>query len=140
MKKILFITLSVYYLACAPAQHTSTYRKQMKESYIYSFKMTYFKKILLAGFNNSDAIKEVMEVDHSGYGELILSMQDLVFIDSMVHVDNIKMVSDSTASIGRVAEGAQGKRIFDYALLRYESKSLDSIAKIKSKPFMKTLE
>jgi hypothetical protein len=61
------------------------------------------------------------------------------YIDRLVEIDNQKMIQDSIARIGRGSEGAQGKRIFDYALLKYQSKWLDSIAKYRSNPFVKNL-
>lgn len=120
------------------AQTNSTYNKQMKESYIYSFKMTYFKKLLIAGFNNSGSIRNIVTSDRSGYGEIILSPADFRFIDSIVVIDNAKMVKDSSVSVGKVAEGAQGKRVFDYAISQFQSKWLESIAKERSRQYMKS--
>ncbi|MBS1755539.1 MAG: hypothetical protein JST34_15975 [Bacteroidetes bacterium] len=105
----------------------------MKESFIYTFKITYFKKLLLEGFNNSPEITKVLLKDKSGYGEFILSIEDLHFIDSIVRADNKIMVADSIIRIGKVAEGSQGKHIFDYALKKYKSKWLDQISKQRAK-------
>jgi hypothetical protein len=140
MKTATFLSIIVFFsLSCATAQNKPIYNKQLEQSYVYDFKMTYFKKLLLSAFGNSDAIKTVISSDHSGYGEAILSPDDYKYIDRLVEIDNQKMIQDSIARIGRGSEGAQGKRIFDYALLKYQSKWLDSIAKYRSNPFVKNL-
>jgi hypothetical protein len=107
----------------------------MKEVYVYSFKTTYFRKMLLAGFWNSPEIQTILNEDHSHYGEVILSMQDFQFIDSIVAVDKARLMADSAASIGRVAEGAEGKRVFDCALARYQSKWLNKVAMKRSRSY-----
>lgn len=76
-------------------------------------------------------------MDHSVYGEPILSADDYSFLDSLAIAENQKMTQDSVNRIGKVSEGAQGKRVFDYVLQRMNSKWLDSIAKERSKPFVK---
>jgi hypothetical protein len=115
--------------------HKAVVRKQMKESYIYDFKMTFYKRVLLHGFNQSQEIKTVISTDRSGYGEPILLPTDILLIDSLSIVANQKMIQDSAKSIGKMAEGAQGKRVFDYLLTAYHSKWLDSIAKSRYKYF-----
>lgn len=106
----------------------STKRRQREEVYVNSFKMTYFKKMLLSGFDNSREINTIMELDHSGYSEIVLSMEDYKFIDSIVSLDRAKLTADSLASIGRVAEGAGGKRVFDLVLNKYQSRWLNDVA------------
>lgn len=112
----------------------------MVESYIYDFKMTYLRKTLKAGFYNTDAINKVLSMDRSFFGEAILSSDDFSFLDSLAVTENQKMMQDSINRIGRVSEGAQGKRVFDHVLQRMNSKWLDSIAKVRSKPFVKSLK
>jgi hypothetical protein len=104
----------------------------MKETYVYSFKITYFKKMLLAGFDNSNEIRHILNEDHSGFAEIILSIEDFQFIDSIVGADKVKIVSDAAASIGKVAEGADGKHVFDRALERYQSRWLNDVARKRS--------
>lgn len=77
-----------------------------------------------------------MHADHSGYGETILLMQDFQFIDSIVAADKTKILADSAANIGRVAEGAGGKRVFDRAFARYQSKWLNDIAVKRSRSYI----
>ncbi|HEX2682718.1 MAG TPA: hypothetical protein VHL77_02225 [Ferruginibacter sp.] len=108
----------------------------MKESFIYDFKITYFKKLLLAGYNNSAAVNSLIKSDHSGFAEIILSPGDYHLLDSIVHRDNVLMVKDSIDGYNR-AEGAQGKRILKYALDKYQSSWLDSLAKDRAKIFMR---
>lgn len=129
MKDFIIIVVAVIFcVSCKPVQHSYSEKRQKKEAYVYSFKMTYFKKMLLAGFGNSYEIKSIVNADRSGYSEIILSLQDFQFIDSIVAIDKAKIFADSAASIGRVAEGSDGKRVFDHALARYQSKWLNDVA------------
>jgi hypothetical protein len=110
----------------------NTYRPALnrnKSVYIHEFKLTYFKKLLQAGFNNSNAVNSLIEFDKSGFTEPVLTLRDYRFIDSIVRSDNLKMSRDSLESIGRVAEGAEGKHVFEYLLERLQSNRLDSLAR-----------
>lgn len=107
----------------------------MKEIYVESFKMTYFKKMLLAGFRNSTEVKSILNEDHSNFSEIVLTMDDYLFIDSIVAIDQKKIIADSAYNIGIRAEGAVGKRVFNFALNRYESKWLNNVAKQRSKSY-----
>jgi hypothetical protein len=102
----------------------------MKDTFIYDFKITYFKKLLLSGYNNSNEIKSLMEGEQSGFGEIILSIDDYNLLDSIVNLDNAAMVKDSLNG-NRRAEGTQGKRVLGYALDRYNSKWLDNLARAR---------
>ncbi len=139
MKKYtILISLFLILLSCK-SSHVITYNKQMKESFIYDFKITYFKKLLLAGYNNSDAATSLVRGDQSGFGEIILSPDDYSLLDSIVRVDNEVMIKDSLNG-NRRAEGTRGKRVLRFALNKYESKWLDSLAKARSKIFMKSFK
>lgn len=80
-------------------------------------------------------MKNALAKDKSGYGEPILSIEDLTLIDSFSKVDNQSIVLDSIRRVGRVGEGVQGKQILSFALFRYQSKWLDSLAKERYKIF-----
>ncbi|NCI50395.1 hypothetical protein GWC95_10715 [Sediminibacterium roseum] len=137
MKYILLTTgVILLYVSCKPSQTNRLAERGSREVYVYSFKMTYFKKMLLSGFDNSAAIKTVVASDQSGYSEIVLSMDDFRFIDSVVAADRAKLSADSLAGIGRVAEGAGGKRVFDCALARYESKWLNDAATRRSRYYV----
>jgi len=110
----------------------------MEETYVFTFKITYFRQLLTEAFGNSDAIREALATDHSGFGEPILSIQDLALIDSFTKVDNQVIVLDSVDRVGRVGEGAQGKQILSFALFRYQSKWLDSLAKVRYKRYWRS--
>jgi len=110
---------------------------QMEQSYLYDFKLNYFRKLLIRGFNESEAIKSVIASDRSGYGEPLLSIEDYQLIDSLTGIDNSVMLQDSINRVGRVSEGAQGKQVLSYALLKYESKWLDSLAKERWQLYLK---
>src|SRR6478735_11947085 len=84
--------------------------------------------MLIKGYNNSEAIQEIINADHSGFTEPILTMEDYKIIDSLTSVHYQKIKTDSANSIGRVAEGGEGKHILGFILDKLESKWLDSIA------------
>ena len=58
--------------------HSWTSKKEIKRIYIPNFKLTYFKKLLMAGYNNTNEIKSIVFADHSGFSEPILSMEDMI--------------------------------------------------------------
>ncbi len=98
-----------------------------KSIYIDQFKLTYFRQILVKSHNNSKAIQEIINSDHSAFTEPILTEDDYKLIDSLTTADNEKMKIDSTQG-NRRAEGAQGKRPLGFILDRLNNKWLDSIA------------
>ncbi|HEY0066675.1 MAG TPA: hypothetical protein VGB46_04920 [Flavisolibacter sp.] len=123
-----FLLVSAFLVQCGTVQPVRSEREQFKEVYISQFKLTYFRKILAAGFNHSEAVKDLIRFDRSGFTEPVLSEHDYRLIDSLVYLDNQYMVKDSASSIGTVAEGAQGKHVLGYILNRLESKWLDRLA------------
>lgn len=134
--KMMVLIVCILILSCKSFTGLS-YSQQMKEIYLYIFKLTYFKKLLLIGYNNSPEIKEVILTDQSGFSEIILTPADYLLIDSLVRIDNSILVQDSLNRIGRVAEGAEGKRIISYALEKYQSRWLDKLAKQRYKASVK---
>jgi len=109
----------------------------MKEVYIREFKTKYFKSLLSKGFNNNKGYIEAVRIDNSNFSEPILSDKDYKYIDSLTTIENQFMSIDSLKSYDYRAEGAQGKRVFYYALDRYNSKWLDSICKNRLKKLNK---
>ncbi|WEK17794.1 MAG: hypothetical protein P0Y49_13400 [Candidatus Pedobacter colombiensis] len=93
------------------------------------FKQAVFEKCLYYGFNGSRTFKELMKQNKGGGGEFIMYSDHI--IDSIAKSTNVKMVSDSIASIGKVAEGSEGKHIISTCLALYTSKMLDSIAGVE---------
>lgn len=123
----IFLLASFAGLKCKTT-HSSTSQKAMyKTTYIDQFKLTYFRQLLAKGYNNSKAIQEVISLDHSGFTEPILTIDDYKLIDSLTTIDNQKMIIDSTEG-SRRAEGAQGKRPLGFILDKLKSKWLDSLA------------
>ncbi len=112
---------------CQSTKRTRFLRKEYKSIYINQFKLTYFQQLLIKGYNNSNAIQEIIKSDHSGFTEIILTEDDYKLIDSLTTVDNQQMIVDSTNGKRR-AEGAQGKRPLGFILNKLDSKWLDSIA------------
>jgi len=109
----------------------------MKNIYLRVFKMAYFSSVLKEGFNNTEAIKSIVDNQFSGYGEPILYPEDLKLISDFAKKANVRLTKDSIERIGRVAEGAEGKYVIAYAIESYNSKWLDSLAKARYKYFKK---
>lgn len=114
---------------CRTINSSASQKAMYMSIYIDQFRLTYFRKILVKSYNNSKAAHEIISLDHSGFTEPILTTEDDMLIDSLVTADNEKMTTDSISNIGRVAEGAEGKRQLGFILDRVRGKWLDSIAK-----------
>jgi hypothetical protein len=125
---ILLLLPLVIGLQCTTSHNLTSQKAMYKSIYLDQFKLTYFRKLLIKGFNNSEAIQTIIQFDRSGFAEPILTVEDLQLIDSLTTIDNLKMQMDSTNSIGRVAKGAEGKHPFAYMLNRCNGKWLDSLA------------
>lgn len=113
---------------CKSIHNSKSQKAMYKSIYIDQFKLTYFRKLLVKSYNNSKAVQEIINQDHSGFTELILTMEDYRLIDSLTEVDIKTMQADSANSIGRVAEGAEGKHPIEFILDKHESKWLESLA------------
>ena len=113
---------------CKSTQTSKSEKAMYRSIYIDQFKLTYFRQLLIKGYNNSKAIQEIIKADHSGFTEHLLTIDDYRIIDSLTSVDNQKIKADSISRIGRVAEGAAGNHTLGYILNKLESKWLDSMA------------
>src|SRR5690606_21538429 len=124
-----FILLFVLLLGlnCKSSYSSKSDRAMYKSIYVDQFRLTYFRQMLIKGFNNSNAIQEIMKNDNSGFTESVLTIDDYKLIDSLTTVDNSRMKIDSTEGNNR-AEGAQGKRPLRFILGKIRSKWLDSLA------------
>ena len=109
---------------------------EQKSIYIEQIKLTYFRQMLIKGYNNSNSIQEIINTDHSGFTEPILSEEDYILLDSLTTLDNKEMVKDSIDGINR-AEGSNGKRPLEYILKKLNSKFLDSLAINRYKKYIK---
>ncbi|CAN5403883.1 hypothetical protein BH11BAC3_BH11BAC3_07750 [soil metagenome] len=123
----LLILIILVCTQCQTTQRANFLRKEYKSIYIDQFKLTYFRQMLIKGYNNSTAVQEIIKYDHSGFTEIILTDIDYNLIDSLTTVDNQKMLADSLNGKRR-AEGAQGKRPLGFILDKLNSKWLDSLA------------
>ena len=123
----LFITVS-----CEGTRRTQSLKAQYREIYLDQFKLTYFRKLLAKCYNNSDAVREIISADLSGFTEPILTEEDFKLIDSLTTIDNQHLIADSTEGNQR-AEGAQGKRPLGFIMDKLSSKWLDSLAKRRLK-------
>jgi hypothetical protein len=113
---------------CKSTHHISSENAQYKSIYINQFKLTYFRQLLLKGFNNSKPIRDLIAFDQSGFTESILATDDFKLIDSFTTIDNFKMKMDSANGVGMVAEGAEGKHPLGFILSKLNSKWLESLA------------
>jgi len=131
-----FVTVSLFiflFVQCKTMKENRQDIKQFKSIYLDQFKLTYTRRLLQIGFNNSTSINNILDTDPRGFTERILSDADYHLIDSLVYQDNQIMITDSTNRIGMVAEGADGKSVLDYLISKYVSKWIDSVAKVRYK-------
>ena len=134
IKQFVTVLLLIFlFVQCKTMKQNRHDIKQFKSIYLYQFKLTYTRRLLQIGFNNSTSINNILDTDPRGFTERILSDADYHLIDSLVYRDNQIMITDSTNRIGMVAEGAEGKSVFDYLISKYESKWIDSVAKVRYK-------
>ncbi len=68
---IYFIVLLIIVVGirCKSVSISSSQTAMYKSIYIDQFKLTYFKRMLINGYNNSQAIQEIIILDHSGFTE-----------------------------------------------------------------------
>jgi hypothetical protein len=137
-KKLIYLIilfLSLWGLQCKRHNTATSQTESYKSLYIDEFKLTYFKQMLIKGYNSSEAVQKIIEGDHSGYTEPVLLMADLKLIDSLTTLDNEKMIIDSAEGNGEFqrAEGSQGKRPLGYILDKVRSNWLDSLAEQRFK-------
>ena len=125
---LVIFAVSILLIQCKTDNKTYSQDEMYKDIYIDQFKLTYFRNLLIKSYNNSKAIQEIIAQDHSGFTEPVLSMEDLKLIDSLTTQDNFNLKTDSINSIGRVAEGTEGKHTLSYILDTLGSSWLDSLA------------
>ena len=117
-------------ISCEKSHRKQTLNAQYKDIYLDQFKLTYFQQLLIKCYNNSNAVREIIYTDHSGFTEPILSEQDLKLIDSLTTIDNQRLIADSIEGFRR-AEGSNGKRQLEYILDKLNNKWLDSLARTR---------
>lgn len=129
---LVLFTISFLSTSCESTRRTASLRAQYKEIYLDQFKLTYFRQLLAKSYNNSNSVREIIDADHSGFTEPILTEEDYKLIDSITTIDNQFLITDSTEGRRR-AEGAQGKRPLGYIMNKLTGKWLDSLAKQRLK-------
>ena len=125
--KISIILFAILFVSCK--SNYKSFQSQFKEIYVNQFKLTYTKQLLKKSYNNSMQINSILIEDRSGFTEPILTEKDYNYIDSITTSEANKIKIDSTESIGRVAEGAEGKHILSFLLTRIESAEFNKIIK-----------
>ncbi len=128
---ILFLVLFISN-SCSSTRMSRSLTKQYRHIYIEQFKLTYFRQLLIKSFNNSSAVREIINSDYSGFTEPILTQEDFKIIDSLTTLDNSYLKTDSIAGVNR-AEGAHGKRPLAFIMQKLTDKSLDRLAKKRLK-------
>jgi hypothetical protein len=128
---ILFVNMTLL-SSCEGTRRATTQKEQLKAIYLDQFKLTYFRQLLAKSYNSSEAVREIIVADHSGFTEPILTAEDHHLIDSLTTLDNEYLKIDSTAG-NRRAEGAQGKRPLGFIMQKLTGKWLDSLAKRRLK-------
>jgi hypothetical protein len=118
--------------SCEGSRRTSSLKAQYKDTYLNQFKLSYFRQLLAKSYNNSNNVREIINADHSGFTEPILTEDDYKLIDSLTTIDNQHLIADSIEGRRR-AEGAQGKRPLGNIMDKLTSKWLDSLAKQRLK-------
>lgn len=121
-------------LKCTSINAVSNKEKEFKAIYMNQIKLTYFRQILKKGYNYSSAVQEILNTDHSGFTEQVITEEDYISIDSLTTLDNEKMKTDSIEGIYR-AEGSQGKRQLEYIINKLNSGFLDSFARKRYKSY-----
>ncbi len=121
-------------LKCTSINAVSKKEKEFKAIYMNQIKLTYFRQILKKGYNYSSAVQEILNTDHSGFAEPVLTEDDYISIDSLTTLDNEKMKTDSIEGVYR-AEGSQGKRQLGYIINKLNSGFLDSFARKRYKSY-----
>ena len=119
-------------MASCKTPRVSQKKAMWKSIYVDQFKLTYLRAILSKGYNNSNAIQEIISLDNSGFTEPVLTDDDRKLIDSLTKAENEKMKADSTDG-DRRAEGAQGKRPLQFIINTFDERSLEKLAKKRFK-------
>ena len=134
----LFFFCFVIILACTSCENTRYINRtlsQLKVIYVDQFKLTYFRVLLSKSYNNSAAVREIIENDYSGFTEPIITTVDMKIIDSLTTIDNQYLITDSAQGNER-AEGSQGKRPMSFILSKMKSRELDKLAKERMSVFI----
>ena len=88
----IFFTISITYSACDTTRRIPSLKAQYKDIYIDQFKLTYLRKLLSKIYNNSTAVREIINIDHSGFTEPVLTEEDYKLIDSLTTIDNQNLI------------------------------------------------
>lgn len=128
----ILLAIQITSISCDSTRRTQSLKAQYKDIYLDQFKLIYFRQLLIKSYNNSNAIREIIDADHSGFTEPLLTEEDYKIIDSLTTIDNKYLVADSIEG-SRRAEGSQGKRPLGFIMSKQSSKWLDSLAKNRFK-------
>lgn len=135
--KILLFSAFAIFIQCKNDSYNYT-KKQEKESYFYAFKTTYLKRALRISYNNSEAINEVLKLDHSGFSDPYLPNEDYLLIDSIIRSDYLQIQKDSIESLGgAVGGGAEGKAPLYFIYEKLNDKKFNLFIKQRFNNYMK---
>ncbi|MXV49612.1 hypothetical protein GS399_01405 [Pedobacter sp. HMF7647] len=130
-----FLAIAAWTSFLTSSCKTEIYRSknQVKKIYVSEFKLVYVESVLKKSFNNSISIQEILNEDKSGFTEPILTLEDHKFIDSLTTTECRNLQIDSANSIGRTAEGSEGKHVLSFIIEKIESRDLQHLAKKRYK-------
>ena len=129
--KLSILLFVILVIGCKPKFYS--FECQFKEIYMNQFKLVYTKQLLKKSYNNSVSINLILNEDKSGFTEPILTQEDYIYIDSITTIEAKKIKIDSTESIGKVAEGAEGKHILSYLIAKIENNDFNKLIKKRSR-------
>lgn len=124
-------------IGCSTSSQNS-WNQHMKEAYISDVKQVYFRDCLKHGFDNEE-IRKLNRIDRSIMTDGVLGVSLYEKLDSLSKLTAQRMIQDSINSVGRVAEGAEGKSVYGSCLREYNSAWLDSLARKEWKKSRKML-
>ncbi len=136
--QVLWMVFIPFLTGCCSTSSTSSWDQHMKKAYINDVKLVYFRDCLQNGFDN-EAIKELNRIDRSIMTDGVLGISLYKKLDSLSKLTAQRMIQDSINSVGRVAEGAEGKSVYRSCLRDYNSAWLDSLARKEWKKRRKML-
>ena len=130
MRRLLYFFVIAIMISCTNQKEIAA----NKEIYVKEFKLMYFQQCLRHGYDNSIAIKEILNTDKSNYGEPILvGLHPL--IDSLARTKREKTILQSNIEEkkGKHYGGTLSEHIIANCLCEYNSKWLDAIVKSEYK-------
>lgn len=136
---LLLIFSSAAILGCSTkykSGHDRVYSKNLQSAFLEDYKTLSLCKCLEYGHNQKLNLRE--EDVSCAFPDYMYS--EINTIDSLARNERSRILADSAARIGRVAEGMEGKRVMEICLDLYKSTELEALAKSRLKALKKQEE